>query len=471
MDDVSCNKRTRLHLPSPDDVLIAIRKYNPQILRIAFKFFGGLFDLLTRIDLPREWLINDPNEEIISWKNDSGLLLTVKRIMHLNEGLVKPGPVFGKEGRILLENGHCMQICVQCGESKQLTQTNYKSNNGKSWQSVLAGTESFNNSARRPCMQCFNTIQKRDRSEIPSKWLANNMRKYNKKTVRVFLTQLNAPEGCRCAICGYMFMMQDRTTGNHRAPSVQENLTALERKLKIGTYNRKNHEPSKIYVICSIHNVAEHDKYEFGLIYAWHMQVFPRLLSVINGAMKGWSVNEYDKQMMISASEYAEYSSTADKKKRRFYSKTLRRLHFSTIVERLVNHANHLDVKMRKKGRFVGDTSPEITKHDFRTIFISQNGRCAQSGIRLSFQNIDGFAMSIDRIDNTKPHSPTNCRIICRVFHHRYEVTKQFLLECLLTQSRLPLTNQECECIRQELTKFANKAVTSSLKSIDADKE
>jgi hypothetical protein len=97
-------KRVRRNLKppalSPDDVVHALNAFKPSAIRFAFEFTDGLHTLLTLSDIPKYFLIDEKDVKShikISWVNDSHVLLTAKRILHLKKGLVNPGPVPGKK--------------------------------------------------------------------------------------------------------------------------------------------------------------------------------------------------------------------------------------------------------------------------------------------------------------------------------------------------------------------------------------
>jgi hypothetical protein len=51
-------------------------------------------------------------------------------------------------------------------------------------------------------------------------------------------------------------------------------------------------------------------------------------------------------------------------------------------------------------------------------LLIEQKGCCAISKVPLVFKSKSDFAMSIDRLDNKKPHDIGNVRLVCKEFNH-----------------------------------------------------
>jgi hypothetical protein len=59
-----------------------------------------------------------------------------------------------------------------------------------------------------------------------------------------------------------------------------------------------------------------------------------------------------------------------------------------------------------------------ITFESILDLILRQNGRCAVSGVPLQLKQTNEFAISIDRIDNTKPHDIENVRLVCKEFNY-----------------------------------------------------
>jgi len=59
-----------------------------------------------------------------------------------------------------------------------------------------------------------------------------------------------------------------------------------------------------------------------------------------------------------------------------------------------------------------------ITFESILDLILSQGGRCAVSGAPFELKQTNEFAISIDRIDNTKPHDIENVRLVCREFNY-----------------------------------------------------
>ncbi len=61
------------------------------------------------------------------------------------------------------------------------------------------------------------------------------------------------------------------------------------------------------------------------------------------------------------------------------------------------------------------DTSTIITKEQIKQLIEKQNNKCAISGLPLIPSSINMFPYkpSVDRLDNTKPHTLDNCQIVC----------------------------------------------------------
>ena len=59
-----------------------------------------------------------------------------------------------------------------------------------------------------------------------------------------------------------------------------------------------------------------------------------------------------------------------------------------------------------------------ITFEYILDLIVEQNGKCIVSGVPLVLKQTNEFAISIDRIDNTKPHDIGNVRLVCKEFNY-----------------------------------------------------
>lgn len=73
--------------------------------------------------------------------------------------------------------------------------------------------------------------------------------------------------------------------------------------------------------------------------------------------------------------------------------------------------------RARKRDRVRGRVC-EMTPQDMRSLYARSEGRCEVTGIPFSLDKAGGtfrrpFAPSVDRLDNSKPYSFVNCRLVC----------------------------------------------------------
>lgn len=79
------------------------------------------------------------------------------------------------------------------------------------------------------------------------------------------------------------------------------------------------------------------------------------------------------------------------------------------ILGNIVGHRDYDKTKFGRKG--------DLTLDSVLNLLILQNGRCCISNIPLNLVQTGEFVMSIDRIDNSKPHDMNNIRLVCKEFN------------------------------------------------------
>lgn len=180
------------------------------------------------------------------------------------------------------------------------------------------------------------------------------------------------------------------------------------------------------------------------MVETYRTAIFPALLSVVDRTMPSWTAEQVHKRYSLSPKESGVTAIPSQDKSS--YKKQVQSMyHLKGMIGHIVRDCNKSDVLKRKKGRFAGDNSPALTETDVLDVLIAQEGRCALSGIRIPFEKVDWRAMSVDRVDDSKPHTRDNIRIICRVFQTRHKITSRTLFECLATQRQVELTTEQRE--------------------------
>ena len=79
------------------------------------------------------------------------------------------------------------------------------------------------------------------------------------------------------------------------------------------------------------------------------------------------------------------------------------------ILGNIIGHRDYDKKQFGRKG--------DITLDTILDLLILQKGRCCISNIPLNLIQTGQFTMSIDRIDNTKPHDMNNVRLMCKEFN------------------------------------------------------
>ena len=91
------------------------------------------------------------------------------------------------------------------------------------------------------------------------------------------------------------------------------------------------------------------------------------------------------------------------------YSKEYRKSPKGFILGNITSHNIYDTEKFGRKG--------DLTLDSILDLLVLQNGRCCISNVPLNLIQTGEFVMSIDRIDNTKPHDINNIRLVCKEFN------------------------------------------------------
>jgi hypothetical protein len=94
----------------------------------------------------------------------------------------------------------------------------------------------------------------------------------------------------------------------------------------------------------------------------------------------------------------------------RTYLQNYRKTMKGFILGNINGHYDHDKDVFGRKGT--------ITFESILDLILQQNGKCAISGVPLELKQTNEFAISIDRIDNTKPHDIENVRLVCKEFNY-----------------------------------------------------
>ncbi len=147
------------------------------------------------------------------------------------------------------------------------------------------------------------------------------------------------------------------------------------------------------------------------------------------------------------AREDAEFKTTTARKCAFCYRNYFRRLR-DTKSRRFQNLANVARVNSKRRGgrkkrrRQLNVTNFDseqaeiearkgcsITPREIETMYEAQNGRCAISGMLLTFASFQPELVSLDRIDNNLGYHASNCRLVCLALNGQQQFQRNQLLE------------------------------------------
>lgn len=144
------------------------------------------------------------------------------------------------------------------------------------------------------------------------------------------------------------------------------------------------------------------------------------------------------KKCDVCGNEFETYT-----KKKKFCSKECwkaaqRVAHFKHRTKPYISPMKYLtqrwrDIKMQcAKGRRHGSIKFTLGKQDLQRKWEEQKGICALTGLPMTHIWKGGFVgsnISVDRIENDKPYSNSNTRLVCRIANHmKFQMTDSELL-------------------------------------------
>lgn len=86
------------------------------------------------------------------------------------------------------------------------------------------------------------------------------------------------------------------------------------------------------------------------------------------------------------------------------------------FINRLLKSCKLNCLKRRRKNRFQSSIF-KITLNDIEMLYRRQNGKCAYTGLYLSFRRMDKYKLSIDRIDSELGYTPDNIQLVCWIIN------------------------------------------------------
>ena len=94
-----------------------------------------------------------------------------------------------------------------------------------------------------------------------------------------------------------------------------------------------------------------------------------------------------------------------------------------------------------------------VTDNQMYEKLVKQGFKCYYTGIPFSKNRDNWNYFSLERLDNTKNHTDENSVFICRMFNTTGGLNRKKILQILLTQILVPLTDEEQIIVKNILEK------------------
>jgi hypothetical protein len=317
--------------------------------------------------------------------------------------------------------------CVKCGVRKPLLPRNFAvAHGGKTLETCVAGSESFHNSAKKPCLVCFAAMTAERNATVDGRVRIAGAN-YPGVGVDGFWTmwrrqggimvssggQTRILESARCAVLQLPLNLSGRGIAEWFAPSVN-NISAEHKKLE-------NHVVEHSELTCAEVNVSQHDAIPC-LKEAWR--------ALIEDAARAMELSltpdgraELEAETRAASSEVA--ANWANRK-----HKTRNGVTVSQVEDKAAYYrqCSNLDVayitavateshRTNDKNRFRLKTTPpdQLKQAEMVDKWIAAP-RCAHSGVLLTIRN-GPRRISMDRVDNAVHHTAANTVCACRLLN------------------------------------------------------
>jgi hypothetical protein len=279
---------------------------------------------------------------------------------------------------------------------------------------VLKNVSEFSCNGSTYCKDCSKIMHEKHRNTMRGKLLGiynaiENERRFNEPylTLEEFLLQYIKQGG----LCAYSNKPLDFTSNNEKSIS----------KERID--NNKGYTKDNILFVLRIFNVSP------GRIENsdWSIDKFQKLNSLkndnvdieqlkvdIQDAKINKQGNQGEQKNKLSAEIQTMKEEMTTEEWKRYYHRTYLQNYRKTMKGFILGNIHgHYDNDKDVFGR-----KGTITFESILDLILQQNGRCAVSGVPLKLKQTNEFAISIDRIDNTKPHDIENVRLVCKEFNY-----------------------------------------------------
>jgi hypothetical protein len=349
------------------------------------------------------------------------------------------------------EDGEVVVVtdCVKCGVRKPLLPRNFAvANGGKTLETCVAGTESFQNSAAFPCLVCFAamtaerdaTVDGRVRkagAHYPGVGVDGFWTMWRRQGGIVVSSggQTRILEAARCAVLQLPLNLSGRGIAEWFAPSVN-NLSTEHKKLE-------DHVVEHCELTCAEVNVSQHDAIPC-LKEAWR--------ALIEDAAHAMELSlTPDGRAALEAETRAASAEVATNWANRKH-KARNGVTVMTVEDKAAynRQCSDLDVayitavatcahRQSDTKRFRLKTTPpdQLTQEEMVDKWIA-SPRCAHSGVLLTIRN-GPRRVSMDRVDNDVHHTAANTVGACRLLNSAAGMSRAKFCTIMLRQGVVPL--------------------------------
>ena len=351
----------------------------------------------------------------------------------------------GGGGEIIVPPGNkCVyETCVRCGSEFPLTpfyfNTEY-ADHSKTNGERESGKEVMSNTPFYGCRECTKKVAI-VRSKTPDEYIRILLKSYPNLTKEWFISQ---PKTC---CISNLPLFQGQKENDNWTISVQNNKPGEE------------HTPENCCLIAREFNVQQQEAIP-DLLEAWK-EAFALFANEISNPscteelVSGFNVwyNNDPKQNGVTV-PCQIINHHGEKIRNPEYSRLFNTKHLKAVLNGMLNNYKHQDR--------VSKRDPTIEPFDLMVEnlyqkMVDQKCKCYYTGIPFSFKRDTWNYFSLERLDNSKNHTVTNCVFICRLFNTAGQLNEPKLLTALLSQQHVALSEQQkCE-IQEKLSDLLGK--------------
>jgi hypothetical protein len=345
-----------------------------------------------------------------------------------------------KNRRVIIENDIPLIVenCMKCNEPKPITPVYFNTeynNSGINNIDKYSGKEQICNSPTYGCRECTKKVardkSRNDRNEYirlklkPYKKLNKDW--YNSIPNVCYISNIPLVEDFNC----------DWRVGIQNNGPTREHLP--EHCTKIGNeLNVQQHE--------AIHNLKD----------CW-IEFFTQILNELHNPtdenqlikmVENWW-NNTPKQNGVIVN--CQITVNGSKKINPEYNKQCNIKHLKTILNDM--HSRYKKNDKNSKSRNYENDGNIVTDNQMYEKLVKQGFKCYYTGIPFSKIRDNWNYFSLERLDNTKNHTDENSVFICRMFNTAGGLNRKKILQILLTQILVPLTDEEQIIVKNILEK------------------